>query len=464
LNETCTSEKKGDGPLKTYDIVIIGSGPGGYTSAIRAAQLGKNVAIIEKENKGGTCLNVGCIPSKALLKFGKTMETFKKAQQWGFNTSNFSVDFAQLMKQKDNVVNQLTSGVGYLLKKNKITFYQGEAEMVDDLIVQIGDEKIKGHHILLATGSKPFVPNIKGLEAIDYMTTDTFFNIQTQPKDLCIIGGGVISVELATAMAALGTKVTIIEVARDILLTEDPEARQIVKDQLIKQGIDIFSNAEIKEVKQEKVLLANDKVIPFEALLVATGRKPVVKLAKDMNLEMDESNKFVKVNKVYETSQPHVYAVGDLIGGYQLAHAAIAEGLAAVEAMDGGGKEINQTEIPRCVYTFPEIASIGLSESQAKEAGYDVEVTYSNFSSNGKALADGETEGFLKIISEEKYQEILGAVVVSDNATELIGSIAGMKHAEGTVTELANTIWPHPTMSETIGESANALFGQAIHM
>src|SRR5699024_650254 len=188
-----------------------------------------------------------------------------------------------------------------------------------------------------------------------------------------------------------------------------------------------------------------------EALLVATGRKPVVKIAKDMNIEMDESNKFVKVNKVYETSQPHVYAVGDLIGGYQLAHAAIAEGLAAVEAMDGGGKEINQTEIPRCVYTFPEIASIGLSESQAKEAGYDVEVTYSNFSSNGKALADGETEGFLKIISEEKYQEILGAVVVSDNATELIGSIAGMKHAEGTVTELANTIWPHPTMSETIG-------------
>src|SRR5699024_4409639 len=341
-----------------------------------------------------------------------TIETFKKSQQWGFNTANFSVDFAQLMKQKDNVVNQLTSGVGYLLKKNKITFYQGEAEMVDDLIVQIGDEKIKGHHILLATGSKPFVPNIKGLEAIDYMTTDTFFNIQTQPKDLCIIGGGVISVELATAMAALGTKVTIIEVARDILLTEDPEARQIVNDQLIKQGIDIFSNAEIKEVKQEKVLLANDKVIPFEALLVATGRKPVVKLAKDMNLEMDESNKFVKVNKVYETSQPHVYAVGDLIGGYQLAHAAIAEGLAAVEAMDGGGKEINHTEGTRRVYTFPEIASIGLSESQAKEAGYDVKVTYSNFSSNGKALADGETDGFLKIISEEKYQEILGAVVV----------------------------------------------------
>lgn len=450
--------------MRKYDVIVIGAGPGGYTSAIRAAQLGKNVAIVEKEKTGGTCLNVGCIPSKTLLNFGKTMENFKKAQQWGFKTSSISADFKQLMGQKDNVVKTLTSGVDFLLKKNKVTFYQGEAEITDDLIVKVGDEKIKGNDILLATGSKPFVPEIKGLEATNYMTTDTFFNMQSQPDALCIIGGGVISVELATAMAALGTKVTIVEVANDILLTEDPEARQIVKDQLIKQGIEIFSGAEINKVKQGEVLLAHDKVISFDALLVATGRKPVVELAEDLNLAMDESNQFVKVNHLYETSQPHVYAVGDLIGGYQLAHAAIAEGLAAVQAMDGDEKYVNQTEVPRCVYTFTEIASIGFNETQAKEAGYDVHVTYSNFNGNGKALADDETNGFLKIISEKKYQEILGAVVVGENATELIGGIAGVKHAEGTVTELANTIWPHPTMSETIGESANALFNQAIHM
>lgn len=456
--------KKGDGQLKKYDVIVIGAGPGGYASAIRAAQLGKNVAIVEKDRTGGTCLNVGCIPSKALLHFGKTMETFKKAQQWGFKTSSISVDFEQLMGQKNNVVKTLTSGIDFLLKKNKVTFYQGEAEIADDLIVKIGDKKIKGNDILLATGSKPFVPKIKGLEATDFMTTDTFFNMKNQPDTLCIIGGGVISVELATAMAALGTKVTIIEIANDILLTEDPEARKTVKDQMIKQGIEIFSGAEINEVKQGKILLARDKVVSFDALLVATGRKPVVKLAQDMNLAMDESNRFVKVNHFYETSHSHVYAVGDLIGGYQLAHAAIAEGIAAVQAMDGVKKHVNQTEIPRCVYTFPEIASIGMDETTAKEAGYDVQISYSNLSSNGKALADDEAIGFLKIISEKKYQEILGAVVVGDNATELIGSIAGVKHAEGTVTELANTIWPHPTMSEIIGEGANALYDQAIHM
>lgn len=450
--------------MKKYDVIIVGSGPGGYTSAIRAAQLGKKVAIVEKEKIGGSCLNVGCIPSKTLLNFGKMLEDMKKVKQWGIKTDNIIIDFEKLMQRKDEVVQTLAAGIESLLKKNKIAFYQGEAKITDDLIVIIGDQKLKGKDILLATGSKPFIPPIKGLEKIDFMTTDTFFNIKELPKSLSIIGGGVISVELATVMAALGTKVTIIEVAKDILLTEDPDARQVVKKHLKRQGIDVFTNVNITEVKQGKVLLVNEN-ITFDKLLIATGRKAVVDLAKDLKLEMDEKNQFIKVNPSYETSRRHVYAVGDLVGGYQLAHAATAEGLVAVHAMNGEtNKQVIQSDIPRCVYTFPEVASIGLSEEQAKDAGYDVKVVKSPFGGNGKAIADGETDGFVKIISETKYQEILGAVVVGTNATELISSITGVKHAEGTVTELAHSIWPHPTMSETIWESANALFGKAIHM
>jgi dihydrolipoamide dehydrogenase len=449
--------------LKGYDLIVIGSGPGGYTSAIRAAQLGKDVAIVEKQKIGGSCLNVGCIPSKTLLKFGAMAENIKKANSWGIKTNDIAIDFGALMKRKNDVVQTLTMGVDALLKKNKVTFYEGEAEVKDDLTVTIGDEKIKGKNILLATGSKPSVPPIKGLDRTSFLTTDTFFNMEALPDSLCIIGGGVISVELATAMAALQTKVTIVEVADDILSTEDADARKIVKKGLEKQGIAIYTSAKITEVKKQKVVL-EDKDIHFNTLLVAAGRRPVTKLAKDLHLEMDNSKKFVAVNDKYETSKRNIYAIGDLIGGYQLAHAASAEGLTAVHAMfKGNQQQVRQTDIPRCVYTFPEIASVGLSEKEAQKAGYDVQVSQSHLKGNGKAIVEGDTNGFIKIITETKYQEILGAVAVGQHATELIGGITGVKHAEGTVTELAHTIWAHPTISETIDESANALFGLAIH-
>jgi len=450
--------------LKVFDVVIIGAGPGGYVSAIRAAQLGKTVAIVEREKIGGACLNVGCIPSKTLLKYSELVEGIKQANDWGIKTGEVSIDFPKLMNRKDQVIRTLTGGVSHLLKKNNVTVFQGEAKIKADLTVDIGAERISGKDILLATGSKPFVPPIKGLEEIDYLTTDTFFDLKKLPKSLVIIGGGVISVELASAMAPLGTKVTIIEVAPDILMTEDDDARKIIKKQLDKQSVQTIIKAKIKEVKENKVILSNQE-IPFDKLLVATGRKPNIKLAQDLNLKMDESNKFVAVNEVYETSRKHVYAVGDLVGSYQLAHAASAEGIVAVHEMAGDHSlNLDQTKIPRCVYTHPEVASFGLSEEQAKEAGYDVKVTMSSIGGNAKAIAMGSTEGFVKIISENNYEEILGAVIVGTGATELIGEILTMKHAEGTVTELATMIHAHPTVSETIGESANALFKQAIHM
>ena len=450
--------------MKNFDLVVIGSGPGGYVSAIRAAQLGKKVAVVEKNKIGGTCLHVGCIPSKTFLEFGSAVEKMKQVQAWGITSSNITLDATKMTQRKNEVVQTLTGGVEGLLQKNKITYFHGEARVNDDLSVVIGKETIQAKDILLATGSTPFVPSIKGLETIDYMTTDTFFDMETLPKRLCIIGGGVISVELATAMAALEVKVTIVEVANDILLTEDEDARHVVKKHLQQQKIDIITKADIKEVQRNKVKLANTD-IGFDQLLIATGRKPVTNIAKDLGLKMDDSNTFIKVDKTFETNKHHVYAIGDVIGGYQLAHAASAEGIYVAHKLAGEKTtKVKSTNIPRCVYTFPEIATIGLSEKAAKEAGYNVKVTHSPLSSNGKALATGSVDGFVKIITETKYNEILGAVVVAENATELIGSINGVKFAEGTVTELANAIWAHPTVSEAIGESAEALYNQAIHM
>ncbi|PEJ35964.1 dihydrolipoyl dehydrogenase [Peribacillus butanolivorans] len=450
--------------MKEFDVVVIGAGPGGYVPAIRAAQLGKKVAIVERKKIGGTCLNVGCIPSKALLRHSEMVEEIQKANSWGIKTGELSIDFPKLMKRKDQVVQTLTGGVQHLLKKNNITFFQGEALISDALVVSIGDGKIKGKDILLATGSTPFIPPIKGLDKINYHTTDSFFDLKELPKSMTIIGGGVISIELAFAMAPLGTKVTIIEVAPDILLTEDLDARKIIKKQLQKKNIQTIIKAKIQEVQKGKVILA-DQEISFDTLLVATGRKPNIEVTKELNLKMDASNKFVAVNDDYETSKKHVYAVGDLVGGYQLAHAASAEGLIAVHAMNGDHPQpLDQTKIPRCVYTHPEIASFGLNEEQAKNAGYDVKITTSNLAGNAKAIVMGETEGFIKIISDHQYEEILGAVIVGANATELIGEILAMKHSEGTMNELASMVHAHPAISEAIGENANALLKQAIHM
>src|SRR5699024_6790595 len=286
---------------KNFDLVVIGSGPGGYVSAIRAAQLGKKVAVVEKNKIGGTCLHVGCIPSKTFLEFGSAVEKMKQVQAWGITSSNITLDATKMTQRKNEVVQTLTGGVEGLLQKNKITYFHGEARVNDDLSVVIGKETIQAKDILLATGSTPFVPSIKGLETIDYMTTDTFFDMETLPKRLCIIGGGVISVELATAMAALEVKVTIVEVANDILLTEDEDARHVVKKHLQQQKIDIITKADIKEVQRNKVKLANTD-IGFDQLLIATGRKPVTNIAKDLGLKMDDSNTFIKVDKTFETN------------------------------------------------------------------------------------------------------------------------------------------------------------------
>lgn len=447
----------------SYDLIVIGAGPGGYVAAIRAAQLGQKVAIVEKTNAGGTCLNVGCIPSKTLLEHGTKAHDIRKANDWGIETQGMKVNFSKLVQRKQHIVSTLTGGVKQLLKKNKVNFIKGEATVTKDLEVKVGNQSYQAKDIILATGSKPFIPPIEGLNDIKYETTDTFFDIETLPKQLAIIGGGVIATELASSMADLGVEVTMIEVNEDILLTEIEEVRELLKDHLKNQSIRILTGAKISKVTTSKVILDNHEDVSFDTLLVATGRQPNIKVAEDLDIDMD--GKFVQVDEHYQTTINHVYAIGDLVKGYQLAHSASSHGLHVVETLAGlKPPPVFPNNITRCIYTRLEVASVGLSESQAKEAGYDVSVTQSSFQGNAKALVKGEVQGFIKIVSDKAYGEVLGAFIVGPHATDLISEVLGVKASEGTMNELSNIIQPHPSLSEAIGESADAYFGKAIHM
>lgn len=441
--------------MTSYDLVVIGSGPGGYVAAVKAAQNGKKTAVIERNQIGGTCLNVGCIPSKSYIQHAHWVLAGQEAAKFGFTKQEVSFEFPKLVARKDQVVKKLKGGIHGLFKANRVDYIEGEASFENSKLM-VNGKKIGYQDLLLATGSSPFVPPINGVDQADYLTTDTFFKQTEFPKQLTIIGGGVIAVELAFAMHPLGSEVTLIEVAPDILLTEDEEARKVVKSQLQKMGIKIYTQAKITEVKKDAVVL-DEVVVPFEKLLVATGRRADLTLAKQLGLELDERQRFVKVDCHYRTSQPRVYAIGDLVGGYQLAHAASAEGLCAVAAIcDKDKHTLDQTSIPRCLYTQPEVASFGLSLEQAKERYENVQVKKMAFASNGKAIASEETNGFVKIIIEGKYQQILGAVIVGAHATEMIHAILAVKESEGTIDEIARMVFAHPTLSETISDVAKS--------
>ncbi|MGT2949229.1 dihydrolipoyl dehydrogenase [Streptococcus devriesei] len=443
--------------MAKYDVLIIGAGPGGYVAAEEAARLGKKVAVVEKKFIGGTCLNVGCIPSKAYLQHSHWLLSMKEAAKHGISTNLEGIDFEKLVNRKDQVVSALQGGIHATFKTLKIDYYEGEAIFDKDKTFIVNGEKISGKDVILATGSYPFIPPINGIDSAAYLTTDTFFSLKVLPKKFVIIGGGVIAIELAFAMKPLGVDVTVVEVAPQILLTEDEAARSIIRNKLKALGVRIFEGASIKEVTKQAVVLEDGGAQEFDQLLVATGRKPNTKLAQKMGAALTERG-FIKVDDYYETSIPHVYAIGDLTESYMLAHVASMEGIKAVKAICRRAEEpVDALGVPRSLYTSPEVASFGLSEEEAKEQGYDVQAEQLPFSFNGRALAAAESEGFVKLISERRYHQLLGAVIVGEHATDLLQQLILLRQAEGTLDQVVDTVFAHPTISELIQEVAKRI-------
>lgn len=454
--------------MNVYDVIIIGGGPGGYVAAIRAAKLGKKTAIVEADLLGGTCLNRGCIPSKTLLKHAEVIEQIEKVKDWGIHTNSLTLDFDKMLARKDKVIQTLRSGIEGLLKMGKIDVYKGLAKITTGKRIVIDNKtELKGAKIIIATGSRPSIPSIVGLDSVDYHTTDSIFEITRIPQSLVIVGGGVIGVEIANIFSSLGTKVTIIELSERIIPTEDVEASKFLLKALKKKGIKILLKHQVKEVRQgtlNKEIIVNaekESIVIADELLIAVGRVPNTDVIKELALDMN--GPFIKTNEYLETSEKGIFAVGDVIGNLQLAHVASSEGLTAVANLDSSQIKMNYSIIPRCIYTSPQIASVGMSEAELIQKGISYRVHTFNFNGNGMALATGDTEGFSKVMIDEKYGEILGVVMVGAHVTEIISQASAYKFLEGTIDELAIMVQPHPSLSEVLMESANSLLGKGIH-
>lgn len=443
--------------MEQYDLAVIGAGPGGYMAAIHAAKSGMKVALIERDKVGGACYNTGCIPSKIMLEHSKLVQEIRRGTDWGVTVPEIHIDFAKLMRRKDSVVEELLSNIETFVANAQITFIRGDATVTAERKVIIGDTQIQANNVILATGSRPFVPPFKGIDRANYYTTDTFFSIKELPKQLTIVGGGVIAIEMAFALATMGTKVTVLNHSSDILQTEEPDARPIIKEKMALLGIELVTNFTFEQLTEHEIITSIG-TFTYENLLFATGRRPNTQIAEALELKMD--GRLIAVNKDYETSIPGIFAIGDLVGGFQLAHAASAEGMHAVDYMLGKQPSaINQMEIPRCVYTHPEIATFGMLEY---EAPADSIVTVMSLPTNSKALLEGNTTGFVKFVASVEG-DIYGACVVGDGATEIINAMLAVKVMGGSVKDLARMVFPHPTVSEHIGEAARAVFGKAIH-
>ncbi|TLS38725.1 dihydrolipoyl dehydrogenase [Pseudalkalibacillus caeni] len=453
---------------KTYDLTVIGGGPGGYVAALQAANLGKRVSLVEADFLGGTCLNRGCIPSKTLLKHAEVIESIEKAKDWGIETGELTLSFDKMKKRKDDVIQRLRGGISFLMKQGKIDVYHGFGTIEHNNAVKIESpeqkETIHAEKIIVATGSTPAIPPIEGLGDIQYDTSDTIFDISKIPDSITILGGGVIGVEFACIFASLQSEVTVIEMADRIVPNEDPDAAKVLLKELKKKGVRVLTNTKVERVEESgsKKLISctdkggNNRAVETESLLVSVGRKP--NLSAVQNIDLEQDGPFLKVNNKMETSQPGIYAIGDVVGGYQLAHVASAEGIVAANNACGEEEEIDYKVVPRCIYTLPEIAGVGLTEQEAKDKGIAIKTERFDLAGNGKAISVGETSGFSKIIYEEKYGEILGVVLVGPHVTEMISEASAFIFLEGTIEEAAKMIHPHPTVSEAFYENASSIY------
>ncbi|WP_126426310.1 dihydrolipoyl dehydrogenase [Brevibacillus marinus] len=456
-----------------YDAAIIGGGPAGYVAAIRASQLGGRVALIEQHNWGGTCLNIGCIPTKTLLRAAEFLKWPRTASRFGIFFDPPRTDFSQLMNYKEEVVRKLQNGIVQLLKKHDVDLLHGKGKVVAPhrVVVEAGDgerQTIEARNIIVATGSRPKLPEIPGLREAQPMTSNEALTRHELPNSIAILGGGAIGCEFAAIYAAWGAKVTVIESAGQILPGFDQELAKHLRQALQKENVQLLVSTQVEQVRtqgDQKILLAKTangtEEILVEEILVATGRIPNAENLRELGVQQDGEQ--IQVDEQMRTSIPSIYAVGDVIGKEYLAHVASAQGIVAAEAIMGKPSKMDYRSIPRCIYTSPEIACVGLSESEAAAQGYDFQVGKYYFQANGRALTYGQAAGFAKVLREKRYGQILGVHIIGPNATDLISEAVLAMHLEATAEEFAMALHPHPTLSEALWEAVLSSMGRGIH-
>ncbi len=458
-----------------YDVAVIGAGIGGYSSAVRASQLGMRVAIIEKQKIGGTCLNRGCIPTVTLATIANLLEKIRHAKNYGINVESFSVDFKRIRARKEAIVNRLSQGVKYLLKKNGIEVFEGFGRIKSWNQVSIeknGEEKtIEAKNIIVASGSRPKRLPAIPIDGEKIITPEDSLNLEEIPQNLSIIGGGILGVEFAQIFRLLGANVTILERERRLLPYLDKEISVALSKILERNGIKIFTNVASESINIENngvnlTFYAEGKKLNVTAdkVIVAVGREPNSENLGLENIGVRLKNGFIEVDEHMRTNIPNIYAVGDVTGGKMFAHVAFAEGIVAAENIAGMEASIDRKAIPICIYTTPEIACVGLSEEEALKLGYKISVGKFPYMANGRAITLNEREGFVKIIAEKETDEILGVHIIGPDATNLISEAVVAIKLECTSEELGKTMHPHPTLSETIMEASLAVFKRAIHI
>jgi len=458
-----------------YDVIVLGSGPGGYVAAIRASQLGLKTAVVEKENLGGVCLNWGCIPTKALIKSAQVFEYIQHAEDYGITVKEATHDFGKVVKRSRDVADGMSKGIQFLMKKNKIDVVMGYGKVLPGKKLEVkgdqGTQILSAKHIILATGGRsrqlPSLPQ-DGKKIIGYREAMT---LATQPKSMVIVGSGAIGVEFAYVYHAMGTKVTIMEYLPNIVPNEDVDVSQALERTFKKSGIDIQTGTEVTKVdtsgKGCVVTYKNAKgeqTLECDVVLSAVGVATNIENIGLESVGIKTEQGRVVVDDMYRTSVPGYYAIGDIVKGQALAHVASAEGIICVEAIAGHHPAaLDYGNIPGCTYCSPEIASVGMTEKAAKEAGYEIKVGKFPFSASGKASAAGAKDGFVKMIYDAKYGELLGAHMIGANVTEMIAEIVAARKLETTGMELLKTVHPHPTMSEAVMEATAAAYDEVIH-
>lgn len=462
----------------SYDIIVVGSGPGGYVAAIRASQLGLKTAIVERESLGGICLNWGCIPTKALLKSANVFEYLSHASDYGITVKDASADFGAMVERSRGVADGMSKGIQFLMKKNKIDVLMGTGKLKAGKIVSVTDDKGKATDytaakgIIIATGARSReLPNLPqdGKKVIGYREAMT---LPTQPKKMVVVGSGAIGVEFAYFYNAIGTEVTVVEYMPNIVPIEDTDVSKQLEKSFKKAGVNVMTNASVESVDTKgkgckvKVKTAKgEETIECDVVLSAVGITSNIENIglEDVGIVTDKGK--ILVNDFYQTNIPGYYAIGDVLPTAALAHVASAEGIICVEKIAGHEPEpLDYGNIPGCTYCSPEVASVGMTEKAAKDAGYEIKVGKFPFSASGKASAAGAKDGFVKLIFDAKYGELLGGHMIGANVTEMIAEIVAIRKLETTGEELIKTVHPHPTMSEAVMEAAAAAYDEVIHL